>query len=150
MSLEIIFSTKTYSNRITKRPKIVTNEGPPDKGLQIIANVIQRPDSTYPVVISPYKLDVSQFTSTVRDRITFTITNVSEMDLQPELIYMQPELFELELPYIIPARGRAEGLLILKKEAVGRSFEKSITIQFNDEKASRFTIPVRRALRITK
>ncbi len=147
-TLEIIFSTKTYRNRVTKRPKIVTNEGPPDKNVQIIAHIVQRPDSTYPVVISPYKLDLSQFTTKVRDKITFKISNVSDIELHPTLVCMTKDLFELELPDKIAAGGEAEAVLKLKHEALELSFEKSFTIQLDDEKSSRFTIPVKRTVRV--
>ena len=65
--LEIIFNTKKYTKRITKSPRIQTNEGPPDKRVQIISEVVARPDSTYPVVIIPYKLDLTQFGEKIRD-----------------------------------------------------------------------------------
>ena len=74
--LEIIFSTKQYKTRVTKRPSIQTNEGPPNKRVQIIATVVLRPDSTYPLVMRPYKLDLTQFGDKVRKDIEFTI-NIS-------------------------------------------------------------------------
>ncbi|MDF1544688.1 MAG: hypothetical protein P1R58_06250 [bacterium] len=147
-TLEIIFSTKTYRNRVTKRPKVVTNEGPPDKNVQIIAHIVQRPDSTYPVVMNPYKLDLSQFTTKVRDKISFKISNVSDIELHPTLVALSEDIFELELPDKIPAGGEAEAVLKLKKDALELSFEKSFTLQFDDEKTSRFTIPVKRTVRV--
>jgi hypothetical protein len=46
--LEIIFSTKRYKGKVSKRPRIKTNEGPPDKHVQISASMMPRPDSTNP------------------------------------------------------------------------------------------------------
>ncbi len=60
--LEIIFSTKKYRNKISKSPKIQTSEGGSDKMVRISTAVVERPDSTYPVINTPYKLDMSQFT----------------------------------------------------------------------------------------
>lgn len=145
--LNIAFSTKKYKNRVTKRPKIKTNEGKSDKTVQIIAHVVVRPDSTYPVVIKPYKLDLSQFTDKVRDKITFTITNVSDQKLDIEMISFSKDYFEVKLPSSIEAGGSAEGTLKLKKDNLEKSFEKSFTIELNDEKTSRFTIPVKRTVR---
>jgi len=110
--------------------------------------VITRPDSTYPVVINPYKLDLSQFTTKVRDKITFKISNVSDMELHPSLVYASSDLFDIELPGSIAAGAEAEGVLKLKEAALDLSFEKSVTIQFDDEKESRFTIPVKRTVRV--
>lgn len=146
--LEIIFSTKRYKNRVTKRPKIQTNEGPPDKYVQIVSNIVERPDSTYPVIIQPYKLDLSQFTQKVRDKITFEIRNVSDMELDLSLVAAPGGLFELDLPKSVKPGGEVTGTLKLKKEAISESFEKSFTIQLNDEKQSRFTIPVKRTVRV--
>ena len=56
--LEIIFSTKKYKNRVSKSPRILTNEGQTEKNIRISTHVVTRPDSTYAVVISPYKLDL--------------------------------------------------------------------------------------------
>lgn len=145
--LEIIFDTKSYSNVVTKSPRITTNEGPPDKFVRITANVVARPDSTYPVVIKPYKLDMTQFGEKVRNEIKFTISNVSETNLQPSVVYAPDDLMEVVLPKSIPAGKSAEGIVRLKKSALDKQIEKSITLQLNDEKQSRFTIPVKRQIR---
>ncbi len=145
--LEIIFSTKKYKNRVSKRPRIQTNSGPPDKTVQIIAHVVARPDSTFPVVIKPYKLDLSQFTEKVRDQINFNITNVSEYDLDLRLISGLSEMFDVSLPKSIGAGKTVEGTLKLKKNHLKNSFEKSFTFELNDEKNSRFTVPVKRTIR---
>lgn len=146
--LEIIFSTKRYKNRVTKRPRIQTNEGPPNKYVQIVSHVVERPDSTYPVIIRPYKLDLSQFTQKVRDKITFEIKNVSDMKLDLSLVSVPEGLFELDLPKSVKPGGEVKGTLKLKKKAISESFQKSFTIQLNDEKKSRFTIPVKRTVRM--
>ncbi|RKX20048.1 MAG: hypothetical protein DRP35_06700 [Candidatus Zixiibacteriota bacterium] len=145
--LEIIFSTKKYKNRVSKRPRIQTNSGLPDKTVQIISHVVARPDSTYPVIIKPYKLNLSQFTEKVRDEINFNITNVSEQDLEIRLIAGLPEYFEVSLPKSIGAGKTAEGTLKLKRNHLKNSFDKSFTFELNDEKTSRFTVPVKRTVR---
>ncbi len=145
--LEVIFSTRRYNNRVIKRPRIETNEGPPNKHVQITSQVVRRPDSTYPVIIKPYKLDISQFGEKVRDEIKFNITNVSDSNLNLTLIDMPEGLFELKLPKTIEAGKTAQGVLKLHQESIEMSFEKSITIELDDEQASRFTIPVKRTRR---
>ncbi len=145
--LEIIFSTKRYKNRMSKRPMISTNEGPPDKHVQIIVNVVSRPDSTYPAILRPYKLDLTQFGDKIRDEMTFKISNVSDKDLDLTMIWYAEEYFEVDLPKSIGAGQMTEAKVKLTKEAIGKAFEKSFTFEFNDEMQSRFTVPVKRTLR---
>ncbi len=145
--LEVIFSTKKYKNRISKAPRIDTNEGGRSKKVRIITHVVSRPDSTYPIIISPYKLDLSQFTDKVRDEIKFTISNVSDDDLHPKLVYSPDGYFDLELPKIIAPGSKAEAILKINADKLGESFEKSITFSVDDENNSRFTIPVKRVVR---
>ena len=146
--LEILFSTGHYSSRVTKSPRIETNEGPPHKSVRIVANVVTRPDSTYPITFKPYKLDISQFGEKVRDEMRFEITNVSEQNLEIGLVDRPEGLFSLELPSTLGAGQTATVVLRLHADAVETSFEKSITIELNDQQSSRFTIPVKRTLRL--
>jgi len=145
--LEIIFSTKRYRNKVTKSPRIETNEGPPHKRVRIISQVVARPDSTYPLIIKPYKLDISQFGEKVRDEMKFNLTNISDQDIELSLIDRPEGYFDLELPDKVEAGKTAHGVLKLHDDTVEQSFEKSITIQLNDEQSSRFTIPVKRTKR---
>jgi hypothetical protein len=133
---------------VVKHPTIITNEGPPDKTVQIKCDIELRPDSTYPIIIKPYKLDLTQFGQKVRSEIKFTIENVSDKDLSPEIVSMPTELFDVDLPKDIKAGKTAEGMLKLKKDAIDQKFEKTITLQLNDEKHTRFTIPVKRDIRL--
>lgn len=146
--LEIIFSTRKYRNRVSKRPRIETNAGTPHKTVEFTANVVARPDSTYPIIISPYKLDLSQFSEKIRDKISVTFTNVSDQELQVELIDIASDYFAIEMPRSIKAGESVEALLTLHDDALDKSFEKSLTLQLNDERNSRFTIPVKRIVRL--
>jgi len=145
--LEIIFNTRRYSSRITKTPRIQTNEGSPNRNVRITTQVVRRPDSTYPVIVKPYKLDISQFGEKVRDEMKFTISNVSEQDLTLKMIYYQHDLFEIDLPESIAAGKSAEGVLRLKDPALDMSLEKSFTFELNDDAASRFTVPIKRTVK---
>lgn len=144
--LEIIFDTRSYQGGVSKSPVIKTSEGPPDKNVRIHADVVARPDSTYPIIIKPYKLDLTQIGEKTRSQIKFSIQNVSEKPLEPKLIAWASDLFDVSLPKSIPAGQSVEGTLTLKKDALANSFEKCLTLQLNDEKSTRFTIPVKRAM----
>jgi hypothetical protein len=151
--LEIIFSTKNYKGKVSKQPTIKTNEGPPDKHVQISSDIMQRPDSTYPIVIEPYKLDLSQFSEKVVNKKKFSIRNVSDQKLDVVLVSTRDDFFKLKLPKSIKPGKTEEGELELIKEAYGESFEKSVTIEVvgaDDEQAVRFTIPVKRTIHIAE
>ena len=151
--LEIIFSTKRYKSKISKRPSIQTNEGPPNKHVQISSQVTDRPDSTYPIIIQPYKLDLSQFSEKVIEKKKFMIMNASDQKLEVSLISMPDDLFEIKLPKSIKPGKSAKGELKLRREAYGDSFEKSVTIEVvgvQDSDTTRFTIPVKRSLHVAK
>jgi len=144
--LEIIYSTKSSLDRVSKSPTIQTNEGPPDKQLQIVATIVAHPDSTYPLVIQPYKLDLSQKTANPIDRIEFGIRNVSDRELKVEFVSGATEFFQVELPKSIKPGELAKGRLLLHKAVLGKTFEKSFTIETGDDAGTRFTIPVKRTL----
>ncbi len=144
--LEIIYSTKTSLDRVSKSPSIQTNEGPPDKRLQIVATIVAHPDSTFPLVIQPYKLDLSQKTENTIDKIEFGIRNVSDKELKVDFISGAPDYFQVELPKTIKPGELAKGRLVLHKQVLNQAFEKSFTIQAGDDAGTRFTIPVKRAL----
>ena len=151
--LEIIFSTRNYKKKVSKQPGIKTNEGPPDKHVRISSDVVERPDSTYPIVIDPYKLDLSQFSEKVVNKKKFSIKNVSDQKLDVVLVSTRDEFFKVKLPKSIKPGKTEEGELELKKEAYGESFEKSVTIEVvgaDDEQAARFTIPVKRTIHMAE
>lgn len=130
---------------MTKSPKITTNEGPGFKTVRIMAEVVRRPDSTYPVVMTPHRLDLSQYGEKSKDETKFTIHNVSQEELELTLV-SAPSIFEVKLPSKIKADSQAEASVRLKEAGIDEAFEKSITFEVNDEQHSRFTIPVRRLL----
>lgn len=144
--LEVIFNTGHYTSRVTKRPKIESNAEEKYDDVVFHANVVRRPDSTQPIVIKPYKLDVSQFGEKVRNEIKFTVTNVSDQAVNIKLIDLPEDFFEVSLDGNIAAGQSAEGTLKLRDQAVPMSFEKSFTFECNDADASRFTVPVKRVV----
>lgn len=145
--LEIILDTGRYTRKVTKKPRIKTNEGPPDKHVEVMCHVSERPDSTYPIVIKPYKLDLTQFGEKVRDQVTFRMTNVTSKPLKPSIVAVADEYFEVKLPDVIRAGDSGEAKIKLKEFALDQEFEKSFTIVFDDPVATRFTVPVKRKLR---
>ena len=109
-------------------------------------NVVTRPDSTYPLIMRPYKIDLSQTGSKTIDNMSFEIRNVSDEDLKIRMISYASEYFEVDLPKKIKAGEAAKAKVKLRKEVLRKSFEKSFTFELSDEVKSRFTIPVKRKL----
>lgn len=77
----------------------------------------------------------------------FTITNVSDRIVSLTLVAGLPGTFDVELPEKIEAGKSASGKLTLTAEALETKFEKSFTLQVDDENNSRFTVPVKRSIR---
>jgi hypothetical protein len=146
--LEIIFNTGRFKNNVRKSIYLSTNSNQVARQVLILSNILIRPDSTYPVVIKPYKLNISQLSEELRDELKFTITNVSDRDLKPSLVALPRDLFEVILPKVIKAGEKAEGVLKLKEAGLDAEFKKSFTVEFDDEIGSRFTIPVLRNMRL--
>ena len=130
-----------------KNPRITTNEGPPDKRVGIETTVVVRPDSTYPAIIDPYKLDLSQFSEKKVWQKEFEITNVSDVPLEVTLIALPIGLMKVELPDRIEPGESGKGRVTLLDGAMEESFEKSFTFELSDEEHSRFTVPVKRSMR---
>lgn len=145
--LEIIFETGRYTGRVAKRPAVYVEGTDSVYTVGITSHVVIRPDSTFPVVFHPYKLDLSQYGEIVRDRAKFTITNVSEDDLIIKLVESVDDFGTLSLPDTVKAGGSVEAELLLNASVLSESFEKSITFEVNGSQPSRFTLPVRRKLK---
>jgi len=147
--LEVIFNTKGYRSKVTKSPRIETTEGTPHKKVSFTAHVVPPSESTYPIIITPFELDLSQSGEKTPNAIGFTIANVSEADLRIALVDHPEGYFDFEFPEIIRAGETAQGRLKLHEDTAEISFEKSITIELNDETNTRFTIPVKNGLQAT-
>jgi hypothetical protein len=146
--LELIYSSAHASGTIRKSATISTNGSEQNYNVTFAANITSQPDSTYPVIIKPYKLDISQFGEKSRQEMKFSIVNVSDVDLEPTLISCPDDIFKVILPKKIKAGQTGEGTLKLKGEKLGEEFQNSFTISLNDKNNSRFTIPVKRAVRV--
>lgn len=131
---------------MTKSPTILTNEGPAFKNVVIKTNVVAKPDSTFPVVIQPARIEFAD--GDRAETMEFTITNRATQPLTPRVVSSPRSLVSITLPASIPASESATGTVKLKKAGLKGSFEKSVTIQLDDQAKSRFTIPIKRGERM--
>jgi len=147
-ALETIFNTGHYIGKQSKRPSIKTNAGPELGYVQFTSNVIANPDSTYPIIIKPYKFDISQFGEKERNGLDFTIQNVTDAEFDLKVVDTRPDMFKVTLAKKIKAGAAEKGRIVVLDEYLKKEFEKSITIELGDKTVSRFTIPVKRTIRI--
>ena len=116
--------------------------------MKISSQIVMNPDSTYPVIIKPYKFDVSQFGEKERKKLEFEIFNVSSQDLAVKLVDMPVDMFRLKLPKKVKAGKSEKGTIEILDEYISEEFEKSLTIELDDDALTRFTVPVKRTIRI--
>ena len=57
-------------------------------------------------------------------------------------------MFKIKLPKKVKAGQTKTGTIEIMSEYVSKEFEKSITIELSDKTNTRFTIPVKRTIRI--
>jgi hypothetical protein len=140
--LEIIFNTMGYTKQVTKSPVIKTNDGLSDKRVSIKAYVVLKAGSTFPVVLKPSQFDVVGSKDTTPIRLQFTIMNASHQSLTPRLVSAPRSLLSVSLPELVPSGESRQAVVKIKSAGLKQTFEKSITIEFDDEAKSRFTIPI--------
>lgn len=138
--LEVIFNTKGYKGQVTKSPRIETNAEGKTSRITFTANVVTEKDKTYPITIFPSIIDMGK--SRDGADVRFEITNVSDADLRVQLIDKSCECFDLKLPETIGAGETVRGLISMKNASSKKPFEKSFTIEVEDEAKTRFTIPI--------
>jgi len=147
-ALEIFFSTKSFRGMVSKRPYLETNAGGEKVYVKIQAELLPEPDTVMPLSLSPYNLDVSQFTQRPRRKAKFLIQNKSDQDYEITLIDWSKKHFDVKLPQKIKAGETVDGIVIVHENAIETEFEQSLTFEINDETHSRYTLPVKRMYRI--
>ncbi len=100
------------------------------------------------MIFKPYKFDISQYGEKTRKKLEFTITNVTDEKLDIDLVDMPSGMFKLSLPKSVKPGKTAKGKIELLDEFVSEEFQKSITIELTGKETNRFTVPVKRVIRI--
>lgn len=120
----------------------MTNEGQGVKNVRIKSHIVPQPDSTFPLVIQPSVIAFERQDSLAT--LEFTIFNKAADVISPSIVSAPHHLVSIHLPPWIAALDSAKGTMQLTRAGLEASFEKSLTIQLNDEAKSRFTIPIKR------
>ena len=126
-ALEIFFSTKSYRNKVSKRPYLETNAGENKVYVKISAVLVPVPDTVMPISLKPYNLDISQFTTKPRRRARFLIENKSDQDYELTMIDWSRQHFDVKLPEQVKAGETADGMVIVHEDMIEAEFEQSLT-----------------------
>ena len=145
--LEIIFASRLYFNYVAKSPVIEYEGMPNPTSVTVATYVIPRPDSARPLVLEPFKLDLSQLGDEVRDRVTFSIVNITNDSFDLSLSDDFAEYGTLTMPPAIGPRDTVEAQFVLKPQVLGKDLTGSFTFQVEDKFRTRYTVPVRRKLK---
>ena len=146
--MEIVFNPVKLRGPLWRLPEITTNGVPEKKQVKISAYVYKTDTRLkFPIVMDHPRIDLPQYGEEIIDTARFEIKNVSGRDLHITLIESPPEI-SVEMPKFIRAGENGSGIVRLKDSARGIDFWKSITFEVDDEKHSRFTIPVEKSQRL--
>lgn len=147
--LEIIFSTKRFRGLTEKKTAILSNAANEAKSwVTFISDLSQESEEMRPLVVNPMRVDVSQFTKTPRRRAKFLIENRSDEDFGLSIIDSYDLNFTIELPKKIKAGETVEATVIVNENEINEEFTQSFTFQLDDQNKTRYSVPVKRTVRI--
>jgi len=142
--LEIIFHSQRFSRKVVKHTKIRTNASPLSEKATIKAYVVTDSDSTFPLVVNPFKLDFSEKDGRIPDRIEFDIMNLSDEDLNIAIIDSLDDYANINLPGSIKKGESISGSVSLKDEGKAAYFNASFTFELDDAENTRYTVAILR------
>jgi hypothetical protein len=145
ISIDILFHTRNFLGFMTKKPGIKLEGASEDIPFVLYAEIIVKPENASPLVITPAKVDVSQYSSKPRRRGVFTITNNGIQDFQIKIIDSSYKSFDVEMPVLVKAGGKIEGRVLVHKDDITKSFEESFTFIINDGNQTRYSVPIARS-----
>ncbi|HWR83587.1 MAG TPA: DUF1573 domain-containing protein [Candidatus Deferrimicrobium sp.] len=147
-ALELYFSTGSYRGPVAKRPYLETNIDEEKVMVRIKAELVPEPDTLMPITVSPFNLDVSQFTQKPRRKATFLIQNKSDQDYDLMLVDWSRRHFAVELPPRVRGGETVTGTVVVNEEVIPLEFSQSLTFAISDSAQTRYTVPVTRMVRI--
>lgn len=146
MKVDICWDVKGKIGANGSYPYIFTNAPDGPGRVYLTGTIVKYPDSLRPISLKPYILDLSRIRETSIDSLTFTIRNHGEQDITLSPIAFDIPECEVTLPELVPAKSVAYGRIKVKEEYLDKQFKRSFTLQLNDERDSRITVPVRRKI----
>ena len=113
--------------------------------------VVQNPDSTFPLVISPPRMDFSPVQGKRVTTAEVKIKNVSQEEIKLKVVDSPVDFFKIRFSKDKIKPSKEIDLEVrLNRDLKEDSFKKSITVELNDKARTRFTIPVKREMEINQ
>jgi hypothetical protein len=112
------------------------------------ANVMDFPDSSRPMSIKPFRVELSQIQGTSIDSVTLKFTNYGASQMVLNVVSTVPKEFTYALPDTLQGGETKQGLVRIHPNMKDKEFKSSLTIEWKsaDGQSGRFTVPVRRKL----
>ena len=112
--------------------------------LSIMAEVTLNSDETWPAVLRPEILDVSQYGEKTRRQGRFHLENRSDEDLRVIVVDSALKSFEIRIPGEVKAGETIEGRIRVREEAVTADFTESVTFRLEGKESQFYTLPIMR------
>lgn len=148
VAVDVVLHTRAFLGFIEKRPLIRIADSNDSSHLKLYAEILVKPENAHPLVLTPEKVDVSQYSKKPRRKATFTIANNGPSDYQMAVVDSSGKSFDVVLPEVIKAGQKVEGQVIVHKSAVPTSFEESFTFEITDDGRSRYSVPIWRQYQV--
>ncbi|UCD64089.1 MAG: DUF1573 domain-containing protein [Candidatus Zixiibacteriota bacterium] len=145
-SLEIIFSTRSFTGQVHKRPYLLTNASDDKIYIDIKAEVLSDAKTMHPLRLTPYPVDIPHNPGRQNQRALFLIENVGDRAVVLRVIDQPSATFQVTLPDKIEPGQTAEGVVTVAKESAGIEFNRSFSFDIVENPRIRYTVPVRRIL----
>ncbi len=145
---ELSYATEDEPGDRIRSPYIYYNGVKEAKRLPVKAFLVTDIDMARPVCAKPFKIMASQFGLKPIATFPFSIINESADTIPLRLVISDNEFFDVKFPVFVPARGRAEGEVVLNQKGLQSEFEKSFTFEFitGNSEARNYSIPVIRKI----
>jgi len=142
--VELIFSAGRYEGDVVKSASITSNDTALGKvKIYLTGKLVLNLNHTFPVTFSPSRVDFSSLGEGTDNKRKLRIKNVSFAEIKLDILDYPRDLVELDYSQIVIQAGNIIELDIdLKGVTEKTEFKKSITLEINGEKESRFTIPI--------
>lgn len=144
--LELRLNTKNMVGKQYKVTHIYEENGVRLGKITVKASVYKNFSNFKTIFVEPTVLNFSQFGDKGTDEAEFFIKNVSEETVPLELIFENPEYFELDFPVFVEANKKARGTVKLTDKGKSCEFGESFTFKFINDKSQEFlfSMPVKR------
>ena len=132
--------------KVSKGARVGTNDSSATNlSIKFTAQVIDFPDTTFALNLNPTQLDFTPEEGKERNKLSTQIQNISQTRVKIEPVGYPRDLFKVRLSDSDLRPGEKTKLMVkLNRRMELNKFQKSITFELNDQKNSRFTVPVKK------